>query len=330
VARNIPVAAMVAGNYVIVAIPGGNPKDAVVIAAWPGGSAGSGMEEHGNEYHDPDFEEEGVAAALTELHRATAEHTQPQPSNFLKLSDTPSSYSGQAGRVPRVNSAENALEFAGPGLLAELVRLANFQMIPTAAGWNSLTGGSGSNAQQPFRNYVAINGTAGSYSNLYAPSYGFNEGNIYQQMNWDKELWLIFNYARYSSQAAVKAWVQIEDTNAGQHQDLATKGIGIVLKNGDIYGESYGTSRAEHSLGYTLNMANQEQVQIAIHLTPTGVEWYVNGVLKATEQTAGKYPTGITASGGVYLNHAIYDGGVATSGLTVSNMMQGKIWQSRQ
>jgi hypothetical protein len=42
VARNIPAAAMVAGNYVILAIPGGNPKDACIIAAWPQGSAGGG------------------------------------------------------------------------------------------------------------------------------------------------------------------------------------------------------------------------------------------------------------------------------------------------
>ena len=37
VAKNIQVDAMVPGNYVIVAIPGGNPKDACVIAAWPSG-----------------------------------------------------------------------------------------------------------------------------------------------------------------------------------------------------------------------------------------------------------------------------------------------------
>jgi hypothetical protein len=38
VARNIPAAAMIAGNYVIVAIPGENPKDACVIATWPQGT----------------------------------------------------------------------------------------------------------------------------------------------------------------------------------------------------------------------------------------------------------------------------------------------------
>jgi hypothetical protein len=37
------------------------------------------MEVHGNEYHDPDFEQEGVAAGLVETHRTAATHTQPQP-----------------------------------------------------------------------------------------------------------------------------------------------------------------------------------------------------------------------------------------------------------
>ena len=39
VARNIPSLALVVGNYVIVAIPAGNPRDACVIAAWPSGGS---------------------------------------------------------------------------------------------------------------------------------------------------------------------------------------------------------------------------------------------------------------------------------------------------
>jgi hypothetical protein len=45
---------------------------------WLGGGGG-GMAVHGNEYHDPDFEQQGVAASLIETHRTTAAHTQPQP-----------------------------------------------------------------------------------------------------------------------------------------------------------------------------------------------------------------------------------------------------------
>ena len=38
-----------------------------------------GMAIHGNEYHDPDFEQEGVAAGLIETHRTNATHVEDQP-----------------------------------------------------------------------------------------------------------------------------------------------------------------------------------------------------------------------------------------------------------
>jgi hypothetical protein len=77
VAKNIPSSAMVIGNYVILAIPAGNPKDACVIATWPQGSPGGGA------------------------------------GSFLDLSDTPSSYSGQAGKTAAVKASQDSLEFEG-------------------------------------------------------------------------------------------------------------------------------------------------------------------------------------------------------------------------
>ncbi len=86
VAKNIPSSALVIGNYVILAIPGGNPRDACVIATWPQGSPGGGA------------------------------------GSFLDLSDTPSSYVGQAGKFAKVNAAENALEFiSGWAKIAEII-----------------------------------------------------------------------------------------------------------------------------------------------------------------------------------------------------------------
>jgi hypothetical protein len=41
--------------------------------------AGSGMSVHGNEYHDPDFEQQGVAATLVGLHSTLDTHTLDQP-----------------------------------------------------------------------------------------------------------------------------------------------------------------------------------------------------------------------------------------------------------
>ena len=42
VATNIAPQAMVLYNYVLVAIPGGNPRDACIVASWPTGSSGGG------------------------------------------------------------------------------------------------------------------------------------------------------------------------------------------------------------------------------------------------------------------------------------------------
>lgn len=43
VASNIAPEAMIVGNYILIAIPEGNPRDACVIASWPeGSSAGEG------------------------------------------------------------------------------------------------------------------------------------------------------------------------------------------------------------------------------------------------------------------------------------------------
>jgi len=42
VSISIASSAMVVGNYLLVAIPGGNPRDACVVASWPAGSSGGG------------------------------------------------------------------------------------------------------------------------------------------------------------------------------------------------------------------------------------------------------------------------------------------------
>ena len=102
VAKNIPSSALVIGNYVIVAIPGGNPRDACVIATWPQGSAGA--------------------------------------ATFLDLSDTPSSYSGQAGKVAGVAGGEAALEFLSPPLMS----MASKTYYIDAVSGNDANGGEAS------------------------------------------------------------------------------------------------------------------------------------------------------------------------------------------
>ena len=96
VAVNLVAAAMVVGNFVILAIPQGNPKDACVIASWPSGSAGGGA--------------------------------------FLDMSDTPSSYSGKAALSPVVNTAETALEFVMRARISTANKTVYIDKAATGAG----------------------------------------------------------------------------------------------------------------------------------------------------------------------------------------------------
>jgi len=147
VARNIPAAAMVVGNRVILAIPGGNPKDACVIATWPGGSPPGPGDMLKSVY---DTDDDGVADAAELAANAlklegstkaevrdhvplahktshqdggsdelsvqglSGELADPQKSDFLKLSDTPDSYSGHGGKVVTVKTDVSGLEFTTP------------------------------------------------------------------------------------------------------------------------------------------------------------------------------------------------------------------------
>ena len=119
----IAQSALSVGNRVLVAIPGGHVKDAVVIATWPGGTPPS-------------------AGATT----------------FLGLTDTPSSYSGQEANFPKVAAGEAALDF---GLIYDILFGSRF-LQPWVANWTTLTTGSGSATQQGYRIYLATGSTSGS------------------------------------------------------------------------------------------------------------------------------------------------------------------------
>jgi hypothetical protein len=151
VAKNIPSSALVIGNYVILVIPGGNPKDACVIATWPGGAG-----------------------------------------YFLDLSDTPSSYSGQAGKYLRVNAGETALEYGlaldahklrhdwlGPDelnwryafLAPSRLLLCNWQV---ADYWTQAVTGSGSVSVGILNTQLVTGTTDGSTASIYTTARGFN------------------------------------------------------------------------------------------------------------------------------------------------------------
>jgi len=61
---------------------------------------------HGSDHENGEIDEISVDGLSGEL-------ADDQPSNFLKLSDTPATYAGHAGEVLAVNAGENALEYSG-------------------------------------------------------------------------------------------------------------------------------------------------------------------------------------------------------------------------
>jgi len=145
---SIPPSALVTGNRVILAVPGGNPKDACVIATWPGGSPpgpGDMLKSVYDTDDDGAVDAAEIAANSLKLEGSTkaevrdhvpiahktshqdggsdelsvqglsGELADPQKSNFLKLSDTPDSYSGHGGKVVTVKTDVSGLEFTTPG-----------------------------------------------------------------------------------------------------------------------------------------------------------------------------------------------------------------------
>ena len=150
VARNIASDQMIVGRHVILAIPEGNPKDACVIAVWTGAAGGGG----------------GGGA-----------------STFLGLTDTPSSYAGHAGKYPKVNGAENALEHGlaldshasrhekdGDDELSLVGLLANLKWLhvdwQTTDKWTAENTGSASQAIDIFDCRLQTGTTSGSRARL--------------------------------------------------------------------------------------------------------------------------------------------------------------------
>ena len=250
---------------------------------------------------------------------------------FLDLSDTPSSYKDQADKVPRVNSGESALEFVGPIFLADQVRAANFIMIPTVAGWTTVSTGAGNTRQEPMRNMVEITDVNAGSAMAYTKCMGFNIGGNYGSINWDKHLYLIFNYAIYRSKTDLTRRVQIETGLSPTIGQLAAQGIGFQVVDLAMTGESYGTARGTVSLGNMVEIAapQYKQIQVVIWLDPDtpAVRFYINGSLAGSITNSDHIPSGI-ASTGCVLKHSIDRSVGGVSGVA-SVLFHGKVWQQR-
>jgi len=325
VAKNIPSAAMVVGNYVIVAIPGGNPRDAVVIATWPGGSPGANKLNDIGDVNVPsptngDFFYYDGATGLWKSRKLVDADI---PAAIARDTEVATAVSDHAALIKGVHGALSDEDL----LVASLTR-SNFVMIPTSAGWDTAVTGSGGYGLQPTRCFVTTGATANSTARISASISGLNEGGLYTVVNWDKRLYVIFTLGRYASDAEAIAYLRFQSANVPGDLlvDIRDQGFGLKIENLVLKGESYGTGRAEVNLSTTLT--DTHGYQIVMVLDPgTSIKWYVNGVLKGTQSTSTYIPSGISpATSTLFLT---IKNGVTGGIACYLNMMLGKIWQGR-
>jgi len=284
VAKNIPLSSLVVGNYVILAIPGGNPKDACVIAAWPQGSPG-GAEVHGNEYHDPDFEEEGVASSLVETHRTTETHTQPQPPaehgnekhdpDFATKADLDShAYRHESNGADEINL--DGLQGA-PYDVLPLYKRCMDEWWKTMDGWTQDLAGSGSDSNQLMCLEMQTGTTPDSRVSRYTgPCRGGPHINGQRAII---SLWL----ANPPTDWQFRFYVVHEDESAAPLIDTEEHG-GFKIIDGDIYASvANGTDETVQDTGIDFAQGNTKSLEI--RGTGSSVEFYVNRELKATIDT---------------------------------------------
>ena len=183
-----------------------------------------------------------------------------------------------------------------PIQLAHLMRDGNPLFIPTNAGWTEVLVGSGTSNLSPFSLDVRTGTTASSSALRQTQSLnGIHPGaGGYSAINYDKKLLLVFSLARANSDAQAVGRTQLK--RAATIGALADLGLGVREDNLVLVGESYGSALGELDLSYTLTDATPVRIAIFHNPTVPSIQFYVNWVLKDTQTTATKIPSGVAAT----------------------------------
>lgn len=163
--------------------------------------------------------------------------------------------------------------------------------LPTNTGLTAATSGTGTTSSIVPYFQLRSGATGGSLARLYSTDIvcGLSQNQLF---NTDFGLPLRFSFllTRITAGASAIGRVQFKTTQADG--SLAARGIGIQINNYSLTGESYGSALATISLGVTLNDAETYKVEI-FHYPARRVEWWINGVLAATQTTATAIPSGV-------------------------------------
>lgn len=193
--------------------------------------------------------------------------------------------------------------------------------IPTNAGWTTGHSG-GSGLQAPTRLYVNTSTTPSSTGLLTCIA--FISPAV--RMDWTKKTALSFLIGRSASDSQVVGRFQLK--NVATEGDLASTGIGIMVKNSALFAESFASSRQEHNLSVDIGTSDEAaSIVIIIVPGPTNrrAEWWVNGILKYTETDVTKVPHATSSANFVSSIINGVAGGVNAS-MRISNI---QVWQER-
>jgi hypothetical protein len=276
---------MVVGNYVLVAIPGGNPRDACVVASWPAGSSGGGggVTDHGELTGLGD--DDHTQYLNVARHDLTARHplgtVVPHESALNNLGDV------------NVPSPANKYYLQYDAATSKWVAAQGYEFGPEMPLWQNeadffhwtttLTG----SATVLEKDYGTLRLKTGTTAGSTARGRGFGFGWIgYATMDLQ---WFVNMYARISS-LGTQQWFKIDSDTSG---DPTTYAIGWREDAAALKGIVHnGTSLYVIDLGVTLSQSAGYSLFLNF-VHGSKVEWYVNGVKKG-EST--NIPTGLKNS----------------------------------
>jgi hypothetical protein len=263
VSVSIPSSAMIVGNFVLVAVPHDNLKDACVIAAWPAGS---------------------TTEALIEAHRTGDVHVLAQIPQSHDNAKHSTAYAAQADFLAHKTRHEwlgaDALSIGG--LMANLLFFhEDWGTDPTMSGrpWTSQLAGTGTYLWDgPMQVWMHTGATSGGRSTLYSMKSGYFKpsatGKIWAATVQSATLYtstLMYVWMIYASASIPPA---------NENVDHA----GFIVQDTILYASNAnGSAQTKTAIG-TWNSAWSGKV-LAVVGTADSLLFYVNSVLKATHTT---------------------------------------------
>ena len=166
-------------------------------------------------------------------------------------------------------------------------------LTPLGAAWTAAVTGSGGTNEYPSYKQANTGTTTGSTSRLYVPNI-LLPGTDFPVDFSKRLLWSFVLSRAVATDAAIIASIQLKvATTEGA---LAAAGLGVRIANLTLTGESYGTSGAFTGTIQTMVLTDAYHILVDHEPAVPRIRWYVNGVLQATQSTAGNQPTASLAN----------------------------------